>query len=77
MQLIINNRVYTDNSQEVDGNSIFVISKQNEKFVQNAKENGCKEFIEAKDLKNHLDTSSIKAISSTRTYRKTTPVDDI
>ena len=72
MQLIINNRVYTDNSQEVDGNSIFVISKQNEKFVQNAKENGCKEFIEAKDLKNHLDTSSIKVIGITGTNGKTT-----
>ncbi len=72
MQLIINNRVYTDNSQEVDENSIFVISKQNEKFVQNAKENGCKEFVEAKDLKNHLDMSSIKVIGITGTNGKTT-----
>lgn len=72
MQLIINNRVYTDNSQEVDENSVFVISKQNERFVQNAKENGCKEFVEAKDLKNHLDMSSIKVIGITGTNGKTT-----
>ncbi len=72
MQLIINNRVYTDNSQEVDENSIFVISKQNKKFKQNAINNGCKELIEAKDLKNYLDMSSIKIIGITGTNGKTT-----
>ncbi len=72
MQLIINSRVYTDNSQEVDKNSIFVISKQNKRFVENAKENGCNEFVDAKDLKDHLDMSSIKVIGITGTNGKTT-----
>lgn len=72
MQLIINNKVFTDNSQEVDENSYFVISKQNEKFIENAKENGCQNFIKAKDLKNHLDMSSIKVIGITGTNGKTT-----
>lgn len=72
MQLIINNKTYTDNSKDVDKDSIFVISKQNEKFVEDAKNNGCKEFIKAKDLKEHIDISSIKIIGITGTNGKTT-----
>ncbi len=72
MQLIINDKIYTDNSQEVDKNSIFVISKQNENFKQNAIDNGCKELLYAKDLKNYLDMSSIKIIGITGTNGKTT-----
>ena len=72
MQLTINNRIYTDNSNEVDSSKIFVISKQNEKFVESAKQNGCKEFIEAKDLKNHFDMNGIKVIGITGTNGKTT-----
>ena len=72
MQLIINNRIYTDNSQEVNKDSVFVVSKQNERFIESAKENGCIDFVEAKDLKNHLDMSSIKIIGITGTNGKTT-----
>ncbi len=72
MQLIINNKTYTDNSKEADANSIFVISKQNKSFVEDAKNNGCQEFIESKDLKNHLDMSSIKIVGITGTNGKTT-----
>lgn len=72
MQLIINNRVYTDNSKEADENSVFVVSKQNEKYKDLAIANGCKELVDAKDLKNHLDMSSIKVIGITGTNGKTT-----
>jgi UDP-N-acetylmuramoyl-L-alanyl-D-glutamate--2,6-diaminopimelate ligase len=72
LQLIINNRVYTDNSNEVDENSVFVVSKQNEKFKESAIANGCKEVISANDLKNHLDMSGIKVIGITGTNGKTT-----
>ena len=72
MQLIINNRVYTDNSNEVDENSVFVVSKQNEKFKENAIANGCKEIIDSSELKNHIDLSSIKIIGITGTNGKTT-----
>lgn len=72
MQLTINNKIYTDNSKEANENSIFVISKQNERFVKSAKENGCKDFVNASDLKNHLDMSSIKVIGITGTNGKTT-----
>lgn len=72
MQLIINNKIYTDNSNEADENSVFVVSKQNEKFKDSAIKNGCKEIVEAKDLKNHLDMSNIKIIGITGTNGKTT-----
>jgi UDP-N-acetylmuramoyl-L-alanyl-D-glutamate--2,6-diaminopimelate ligase len=72
LQLIINNKIYTDNSNEADENSVFVVSKQNEKFKDSAIKNGCKEIVEAKDLKNHLDMSSIKIIGITGTNGKTT-----
>ncbi len=72
MQLIINNKTYTDNSKEVDENSVFVVSEQNKNFVEDAKNNDCQEFIESKDLKNHLDMSSIKVVGITGTNGKTT-----
>lgn len=72
MQLIINNRVYTDNSNEADENSVFVVSKQNEKFKDSAIANGCKEIIDSSELKNHIDLSAIKIIGITGTNGKTT-----
>lgn len=72
MQLIINNKIYTDNSNEANKDSIFVVSKQNEKYKELAITNGCEQIVEAKDLKNHLDMSSIKVIGITGTNGKTT-----
>ena len=72
MQLIINNKIYTDNSNEANKDSIFVVSKQNEKYKELAIVNGCEQIVEAKDLKNHLDMSSIKVIGITGTNGKTT-----
>ncbi len=72
MQLIINNKIYTDNSQQADENSDFVVSKQNERFKENAIANGCKEIINSSDLKNHIDLSPIKIIGITGTNGKTT-----
>ena len=72
MQLLINNKIYTDNSKEANKDTIFVISKQNREFVDNAEKNGCLSFVEAKDLKKHLDMSSIKIIGITGTNGKTT-----
>ncbi|WP_419768332.1 UDP-N-acetylmuramoyl-L-alanyl-D-glutamate--2,6-diaminopimelate ligase [Arcobacter sp.] len=72
MQLHINNKTYTDNSKEADENSAFVYSKQNEKFIDDAKKNGSVEIIKAEDLKNHCDFSSIKIIGITGTNGKTT-----
>jgi len=72
LQLIINNKVFTDNSNEANENSAFVVSSQNERFKQAAINNGCKEIIESKDLKNYLDMSGIKIIGITGTNGKTT-----
>lgn len=71
MQLIINNKIYTDNSNEANKDSIFVVSKQNEKYKELAIANGCEQIVKAKDLKNHLDMSSIKVIGITGTNGKT------
>jgi UDP-N-acetylmuramoyl-L-alanyl-D-glutamate--2,6-diaminopimelate ligase len=72
LQLVINKKVYTDNSKEADKNSAFVYSKQNEKFIEDAKKNGCNEFIKSEDLINHCDFSTIKIIGITGTNGKTT-----
>ncbi len=63
MQLIINNKVYTDNSNEADENSVFVVSKQNERFKDSAIANGCKEIIDSSELKNHIDLSTVIFLS--------------
>jgi len=70
--LTINNRTFTNDSQEVNQDNTFVISKQNEKFLPNAKENGCKDFITSRELKNYFDFSSIQIIGITGTNGKTT-----
>jgi UDP-N-acetylmuramoyl-L-alanyl-D-glutamate--2,6-diaminopimelate ligase len=72
LQLTINNKVFTDNSNEANENSAFVVSTQNERFRQAAIDNGCKEIIESKDLKDYLDMSAIKIIGITGTNGKTT-----
>ena len=72
MQLTINNKVFTDNSNEANENVAFVLSSHNEKFKESAISNGCKEIINSSDLKNYLDMSSIKIIGITGTNGKTT-----
>jgi UDP-N-acetylmuramoyl-L-alanyl-D-glutamate--2,6-diaminopimelate ligase len=70
--LNINNKSFTDNSKEANKDTYFVITSLNEKYIQNAKDNGCENFIDAKDLKNHIDISAIKIIGITGTNGKTT-----
>ncbi|RXK02932.1 UDP-N-acetylmuramoyl-L-alanyl-D-glutamate--2,6-diaminopimelate ligase [Halarcobacter bivalviorum] len=72
MQLIINNKIFTDNSKEAVKGTVFVLSKQNEKFKEAAIANGCEEIIKADELKNYFDMSSIKVIGITGTNGKTT-----
>ena len=54
LQLIINNKIYTDNSKEADENSVFVVSKQNEKYKNLAIANGCKRDCRSKRFKKSL-----------------------
>jgi len=65
-------RVFTDNSNEATSEVTFVTSKQNENFVQSAKENGCTQFIKSSELKNYFDFSTIKVVGITGTNGKTT-----
>jgi len=72
LQLTINNKTYTDNSKEASLNCVFVVSKLNEHFIEDAKNNGCVEFIQAKNLKKYIDISLVKIIGITGTNGKTT-----
>ena len=65
-----NNYIFTDNSNDVNENTIFVSSKQNEQYVKNV--NNVKEIISDEKLKEYFDFSKIKVIGITGTNGKTT-----
>ncbi len=72
MIININNQDFTDNSQEINANTIFVYNKQNEKFIKNAKENLAKDIIANSRLCTYVNFTSIKIIGITGTNGKTT-----
>ena len=72
MLITHNNINYTNNSQKCNENSVFIISEQNKKFLNQAKQNGCKNFITSDELKNNFDFSNIKIVGVTGTNGKTT-----
>ena len=76
MKLSINNKIFTDNTNELEKDNIFVVSKQNEKFKDIAI-NGAFELLNSSELKNYLDMSSIKIIGVTGTNGKTTTASTI
>ena len=71
MKLIYNNKTFTDNSQEITKNTTFVVSKQNKQFKQDVLNSGIN-TIDASELKDIIDISSIKIIGITGTNGKTT-----
>lgn len=71
MKLNINGKIFTDNTSELEKDFIFVVSKQNEKFKDNAINAGY-EVINADELRKYLDMSSIKIVGITGTNGKTT-----
>ena len=72
MLITINNQQFTDNSKEASKDVAFVYSKQNEQFLEDAKQQGCSSLIKADELKNYIDLSGIKIIGITGTNGKTT-----
>lgn len=64
--------VFTDNSKDATKDNTFVVSKHNKKFVEDAKLNGCVNFLDSSELKKHFDFSSIKIVGITGTNGKTT-----
>ncbi len=71
MKLNINGKIFTDNTNELEKDFIFVVSKQNERFKDNVINAGY-EVINADELKKYLDMSSIKIVGITGTNGKTT-----
>lgn len=72
MILTINNKQYSDNSKEVNENISFIYTQETKNFIDDAKNNGCKIFIKAEDIKGLVDFSSIKIVGITGTNGKTT-----
>jgi UDP-N-acetylmuramoyl-L-alanyl-D-glutamate--2,6-diaminopimelate ligase len=62
----------TENSQECDSETAFVLTTQNEKYLQNAKENGAHSIIKVEDVADLFGVNEIKIIGITGTNGKTT-----
>ena len=72
MKIIKNNQLFTDNTADITNEAIFVVSKNNEKYLEIAKEKNPKAIIKDTELKNYFDFSSIKVVGITGTNGKTT-----
>ncbi len=72
MKIVKNNQLFTDNTSEIDSDAIFVLSKNNEKYLENAKSLNPKAIIKDSELKNYFDFSSLKVVGITGTNGKTT-----
>jgi UDP-N-acetylmuramoyl-L-alanyl-D-glutamate--2,6-diaminopimelate ligase len=62
----------TENSQECDSQTAFVLTTQNEKYLQNAKDNGAHSIIKVEDIADLFGVNEIKIIGITGTNGKTT-----
>ena len=65
-------RFVTENSKECDAQTAFIKTKQNENYVDNAKENGAHSIIAATDVAELFGLNRIKIIGITGTNGKTT-----
>jgi UDP-N-acetylmuramoyl-L-alanyl-D-glutamate--2,6-diaminopimelate ligase len=65
-------RYITENSQECDKETAFVLTPQNEKFLQNAKDNDAHSIINIKDVAKLFGIDKIKIVGITGTNGKTT-----
>ncbi len=72
MRIVKNNQLFTDNTSEIDSDAIFVVSKNNEKYLEQAKVANPKAIIRDKELKNYFDFSTLKVVGITGTNGKTT-----
>ncbi len=65
-------RYITENSTECDKETAFVLTNQNEKYLQNAKENSAHSVIKIKDVAELFGIDKIKIVGITGTNGKTT-----
>jgi len=66
------NQLFTNNSKKANKETTFIVSRHNQAYIPQAKENGCTQFIESSELSQYFDFSSIKVIGITGTNGKTT-----
>ncbi|MEA3370121.1 MAG: UDP-N-acetylmuramoyl-L-alanyl-D-glutamate--2,6-diaminopimelate ligase [Campylobacterota bacterium] len=62
----------TENSQECDQETAFVLTSQNEKYLQNAKDNHAHSIIKIEDIAELFGVNKIKIVGITGTNGKTT-----
>ena len=62
----------TENSQECDSQTAFVLTTQNEKYLQNAKDNNAHSIIGIKEIASLFGIDKIKIVGITGTNGKTT-----
>ena len=67
-----NFKYITENSKECNEEAAFVLTKQNEKYLQNAKENNAHSIISIKDVAKLFGVDQIKIVGITGTNGKTT-----
>ena len=65
LTITYNNKIYTDNSQDLihdsDQEVVFVVSKQNEKYLSSVKQTDVT-IVESKDLIDHIDLKDINSL---------------
>ena len=75
MKIELPNQAYkyvTEDSQECDANTAFVLTAQNEKYLQNAKENDAHSIIKIADIASLFRVDEIEIVGITGTNGKTT-----
>ncbi len=75
MKIALEDREYkyvTENSQECNGETAFVLTTQNEKYLQNAKENNAHSIIKVEEIADLFGVNDINIIGITGTNGKTT-----
>ena len=75
MRIELPNQAYkyvTENSQECNNETAFVLTSQNEKYLQNAKDNNAHSIININDISTLFGIDKIKIVGITGTNGKTT-----
>ena len=75
MRIELPNQAYkyvTENSQECNNETAFVLTSQNEKYLQNAKDNNAHSIININDISTLFGVDKIKIVGITGTNGKTT-----